>query len=329
MINLGRVAEAQELLDGVAAGSRDAEWYFLKGSIYYSRGWMDDALQSFQKACAMNPQNQEYAAAYNQLLWQRQSGQPRYGGGIIQTQAWTVAAAAISAPPCIVPTVAWIASARVFLNRRRLNEEKYTGGNRRLSAAVCLLMMFMTGLVPFSSYVFPAMAGMVLIAVCTENGTKTALLVFAATSILALLIVPDRQSVMLFIMLLGYYPMLKPKLEKLPFLLSYALKFLLFNAVIIAFYYVMLYIFGVPDMLEGWGDFGKYTAYVVLGMVNFTFFMYDFLLSQVLISISTGSVLKSCGRSHRLRKEVPLLVLRQNPNPTALWSSYCPSYACA
>ncbi len=81
MINLGRVAEAQELLDGVAAGSRDAEWYFLKGSIYYSRGWMDDALQSFQKACAMNPQNQEYAAAYNQLLWQRQSGQPRYGGG--------------------------------------------------------------------------------------------------------------------------------------------------------------------------------------------------------------------------------------------------------
>ncbi len=151
-----------------------------------------------------------------------------------------------------------------------------------LSAAVCLLMMFMTGLVPFSSYVFPAMAGMVLIAVCTENGTKTALLVFAATSILALLIVPDRQSVMLFIMLLGYYPMLKPKLEKLPFLLSYALKFLLFNAVIIAFYYVMLYIFGVPDMLEGWGDFGKYTAYVVLGMVNFTFFMYDFLLSQVL-----------------------------------------------
>ncbi|MEM1483637.1 DnaJ domain-containing protein [Oscillospiraceae bacterium PP1C4] len=84
LINSGRIAEAQELLDGVSSGSRDAEWYFLKGSIYYSRGWLDDALQSFQKACAMNPQNQEYSAAYNQLLWQKQTGQPRYGGGSYQ-----------------------------------------------------------------------------------------------------------------------------------------------------------------------------------------------------------------------------------------------------
>ena len=83
MINAGRVAEAQELLDGVAAASRDAEWHFLKGSIYYSRGWLDDALQCFQKACSMNPQNQEYAAAYNQLVWQKQSGNP-YGAGPYQ-----------------------------------------------------------------------------------------------------------------------------------------------------------------------------------------------------------------------------------------------------
>ncbi|MEM1483636.1 hypothetical protein V6615_02035 [Oscillospiraceae bacterium PP1C4] len=151
-----------------------------------------------------------------------------------------------------------------------------------LAAALCLLMMFMTGLIPFSSYVFPAMAGIVLIAVSTENGTKTALLVFTVTSILALLIVPDRQSVMLFIMLLGYYPMIKPRLERFPRLVAWLFKGLLLNTVVIAFYYVMLYIFGIPDMLEGWGDFGKYTAYVVFGMVNFTFFMYDFLLSQVL-----------------------------------------------
>lgn len=81
MINSGRVAQAQELLDGVAAGSRDAEWHFLKGSIYYSRGWLDDALQCFQQACAMSPQNSEYSAAYNQLLFQRQNGRPsQYGG---------------------------------------------------------------------------------------------------------------------------------------------------------------------------------------------------------------------------------------------------------
>ena len=145
-----------------------------------------------------------------------------------------------------------------------------------LSAALCLLMMFMTGLIPFSSYVFPAMAGIVLIAVEEENGTKTAMLVYVAVSVLAMFIVPDQEAKV------GYYPMLKSRLERAPRPIAYLLKFLLFNGVIVAFYYVMLYVFGIPDMLEGWGDFGKYTIVVALALVNFTLFMYDFLLSQVL-----------------------------------------------
>ena len=66
-----------------------------------------------------------------------------------------------------------------------------------LSSALCLLLMFMTGLIPFSSYIFPALAGIVLISVREENGLKTALLVYAATSLLALLIIPDREAVMM------------------------------------------------------------------------------------------------------------------------------------
>lgn len=85
MINAGRISEAQELLDGVPASSRDAEWHFLKGTIYYSRGWLDDALRYFQQAHTMNPQNQEYAASYNQLMWQRQTGRTQYGAGGYQS----------------------------------------------------------------------------------------------------------------------------------------------------------------------------------------------------------------------------------------------------
>ncbi len=151
-----------------------------------------------------------------------------------------------------------------------------------LSAALCLLMMFMTGLVPFSSYLFPAMAGIVLIAVADEMGVKTALLVYAVVSVLAILIVPDQEAKLLFILFLGYYPMLKPVLEKLPRLFSFFIKLAVFNGIIVAFYYITLYILGIPDILEGWGDLGKYTIYAALGMANFTFIMYDFLLTQVL-----------------------------------------------
>ena len=77
LINAGRITEAEELLDGVQRHMRDAEWHFLKGSIQYSRGWMEDAYESFSRACEMNPYNQEYRAALNQLGWQRQNGRPQ------------------------------------------------------------------------------------------------------------------------------------------------------------------------------------------------------------------------------------------------------------
>jgi len=76
LINAGRITEAEELLDGVQRHARDAEWYFLKGSIQYNRGWMEDAYESFSRACEMNPNNREYRAALGQLQWRRSNGSP-------------------------------------------------------------------------------------------------------------------------------------------------------------------------------------------------------------------------------------------------------------
>ena len=89
LINAGRVTEAEELLDGVQRQARDAEWHFLKGSVQYTRGWMEDAYESFSRACEMNPHNREYRAALKQLQWQRGNGRPQnayrttntHGGG--------------------------------------------------------------------------------------------------------------------------------------------------------------------------------------------------------------------------------------------------------
>ncbi|MCI8649319.1 MAG: hypothetical protein HFG20_04300 [Anaerotruncus sp.] len=151
-----------------------------------------------------------------------------------------------------------------------------------LAAALCLLLMFMTGLVPFSSYVFPCFAGIVLVAVAAEIGAKTAFLVYIGVSILSIFIVPDPEAKLLFIILLGYYPILKPVLERLPRLLAWVAKLLLVNGMLVAFYYICLYVLGLPDLLSEWGRFGDWAAYIMLGMANFTFFMYDYLLKQVL-----------------------------------------------
>lgn len=74
LIQQNRIAEAEELLDGVPEYSRNAEWYFLKGSIYYRRGWLSEASRCFQRAYQMEPGNQEYAAAYQRMAYQQQYG---------------------------------------------------------------------------------------------------------------------------------------------------------------------------------------------------------------------------------------------------------------
>lgn len=79
LIRTGRTADAETLLDGVPAPSRDAEWYFLKGSVLYKKGWLDEAYNHFSTATRMDPGNMEYRAAYNQLERQRQTGAYRTG----------------------------------------------------------------------------------------------------------------------------------------------------------------------------------------------------------------------------------------------------------
>lgn len=77
LIMSGRFADAEQILNGVPADRRNAEWYFLKGSVLYRRGWLEEAKDHFSRACQMDPGNPEYSAALNQAMNQRGG---MYGG---------------------------------------------------------------------------------------------------------------------------------------------------------------------------------------------------------------------------------------------------------
>lgn len=78
-INANQLDAAESILN--TAPNRDGEWYFLKGTIAYRRGWLDEARQHYQTACAMVPSNFEYQNAlrtvqggytpYRQATYQR------------------------------------------------------------------------------------------------------------------------------------------------------------------------------------------------------------------------------------------------------------------
>ena len=71
LIQTGDVTRADNMLSTVPASERNAEWYFLKGSVCYTRGWLNEAYQNFTTAVNMAPQNVEYRSALNQMEQQR------------------------------------------------------------------------------------------------------------------------------------------------------------------------------------------------------------------------------------------------------------------
>lgn len=64
-INRNDLSTADQLLSQIA--DHDGEWNFLKGTICYRRGWIDEARRYFQNACQMDPDNAEYLQALNRV----------------------------------------------------------------------------------------------------------------------------------------------------------------------------------------------------------------------------------------------------------------------
>ena len=73
-ISSGRLDDAQTLLDGMPDGMRDAQWYYLKGTVQQKRGWLEEAAKNFATASNLDPSNNTYKMAYNKVANARSGG---------------------------------------------------------------------------------------------------------------------------------------------------------------------------------------------------------------------------------------------------------------
>ncbi len=67
LINQGRYTEASRYLDMTAEGARNAEWHFLYGVVLIKRGMVMDGKNHLRMATEMDPNNAEYAQAYQSV----------------------------------------------------------------------------------------------------------------------------------------------------------------------------------------------------------------------------------------------------------------------
>lgn len=147
-----------------------------------------------------------------------------------------------------------------------------------LSAMSVMLMLF--SYFPYLTLAIPAVAGLVFVILVIEIDSKWAFLAFLSSAVLVAFLAEADAKIM-YIAFFGYYPILKERLERLrrP-ALEYLLKFLVFNAVMVSVYTVMIKVFGMP--LDEMGDFGKWTVLVMLVVGNITFLLYDYAVSGMI-----------------------------------------------
>ena len=115
-------------------------------------------------------------------------------------------------------------------------------------AALMTVIMLVGPLIPTMTYVAPAAAGVFLIPVVWEFGGKAGGLLYAAVALLAFFLAPDKEAALCFVLLFGWYPVARPKLQHIrqkPVRL--VVKLALFNAALLAIYALLLFVFVMPD----------------------------------------------------------------------------------
>ena len=147
-------------------------------------------------------------------------------------------------------------------------------------AALGLVLMFLTSIVPFGTYAFPTFAGMLLVFAVIEVGYPFAVSVFATTSLLSFLLVTDKEAALLYVIFLGYYPVLKALIERIKNrVIQYAVKLVLFNACMIGAFYIAVFLLSIPA--ESFNLFGVYLPWVFLMIGNIFFVLYDICITRI------------------------------------------------
>ena len=144
-------------------------------------------------------------------------------------------------------------------------------------AALAMVIMCLGGLIPFATFVCPMLCILLMQTVKTFCGSRIGWAWYAAVAILSMLMGPDKEGAAL-LLFLGYYPLIKSKLEKL--LLPWLWKFLFFNAAILMMYTMLIYLFGMAQLAAEYEEMGAIFLIPTILLGNLTFFLLDKLLSK-------------------------------------------------
>lgn len=159
----------------------------------------------------------------------------------------------------------------------RLSYKVALGG---VISSLSIICMFLTSVFPAMYLALPMIAGGLLMVVVAEVDLSWAFLTYTSISLLSVFVTPDKEAALIFIMLFGHYPILKQVIEKSEKrFLRIVLKLLIYNICIVTNFRLTVYVLGYDQILEDIVSWGKYGLYILLGISNLVFLIYDYTLT--------------------------------------------------
>ena len=150
--------------------------------------------------------------------------------------------------------------------------------------ALCVALMLLGAVIPIAMFIAPAVASFLIATVCMECGITMAWTAYAAVSLLALLFVPDKEIALIFTVLLGYYPLVKPKFDRIhPRALQLVCKLLLCNGAVLAMYGLLLVLVPTGSISQELRTTALAMTLLTLAMGNVAFALYDRALCNLLL----------------------------------------------
>ncbi|MCI8818359.1 MAG: hypothetical protein HFG04_04300 [Oscillibacter sp.] len=145
-------------------------------------------------------------------------------------------------------------------------------------AALAVALLCLGGVIPAAMLCGPILAMVVLLPVLEELGPKAAGTVYAAVAILALLLVPNRETSLVYLFF-GWYPILRPRIATLPSLpLRVLARLAVCNAAVLLLYGLILRFMGLTmDLLNA----AWYWNALLLAMGNVVFLLTDATLARL------------------------------------------------
>lgn len=148
-----------------------------------------------------------------------------------------------------------------------------------IGAGLIVVLLLCSSLLPFLEYTIPAAGALIIFFICKECSPKTAAGCYAASAILAVLLIPNKEAAILYALFFGYYPIFREFVQtRLPKLVRGILKFLVFDLTMIASYALLIFVFGLDELWEEINLGMQYGAVILLFLGNISFWLFDVLL---------------------------------------------------